>query len=91
MLGNRTKNFQLVPVHGALLYPLDFLMPPIKIIHLHNAISLGIINYLSFSRAIMILQIIAMLVILERCLIPLGFTRWPTRPVLGTAVGRERR
>ena len=31
MLGNRTKNFQLVPVHGALLYPLDFLMPPIKI------------------------------------------------------------
>ena len=54
MLGNRTKNFQLVPVHGALLYPLDFLMPPIKIIHLHNAISLGIINYLSFSRAIMI-------------------------------------
>ena len=49
MLGNRTKNFQLVPVHGALLYPLDFLMPPIKIIHLHNTISLGIIRYNKLS------------------------------------------
>ena len=47
MLGNRTKNFQLVPVHGALLYPLDFLMPPIKVIHLHNPISLRY-NKLSF-------------------------------------------
>ena len=51
MLGNRTKNFQLVPVHGALLYPLDFLMPPIKIIHLHNTISLRYNNLLFFQQS----------------------------------------